>query len=86
MRVIGLDLGSKRIGVAVSDTSATIATPLTVIQRSKKHSIDHQAIASLVREEEAEAVVVGLPHVLPSPRARCWLPWSVCQYICMMSD
>ncbi|MCE2855841.1 MAG: Holliday junction resolvase RuvX [Ilumatobacteraceae bacterium] len=61
MRVIGLDLGSKRIGVAVSDTSATIATPLTVIQRSKKHSIDHQAIASLVREEEAEAVVVGLP-------------------------
>ena len=61
MRVIGLDLGSKRIGVAVSDTSATIATPLTVIQRSKKQSIDHQAIAVLVREEEAEAVVVGLP-------------------------
>ena len=34
MRVIGLDLGSKRVGVAVSDSSGTIAGPLTVLQRS----------------------------------------------------
>jgi len=61
MRVIGLDLGSKRIGVALSDSSATIATPFTVINRSKKQSEDHRAIAALVREEEAEAIVVGLP-------------------------
>lgn len=61
MRALGIDLGSKRIGVAVSDRSGTIATPLTVIQRSGSTKLDHQRIASLVAEEEAEVVVVGLP-------------------------
>jgi putative Holliday junction resolvase len=61
MRVLGVDLGSKRIGIAVSDRSGTIASPLTVIQRSGSLARDHQAIAKLVAEEEAEAVVVGLP-------------------------
>ena len=61
MRVLGVDLGSKRIGIAVSDRSGTIASPLTVIQRSGSVARDHQAIAKLVLEEEAEAVVVGLP-------------------------
>lgn len=61
MRALGVDLGSKRIGIAVSDRSGTIATPLTVIQRSGSTKIDHQRIADLVTEEEAELVVVGLP-------------------------
>lgn len=61
MRVVGLDLGSKRIGVAISDASATIATPFTVIHRAKRRADDHRAIAALVAEEEAEIVVVGLP-------------------------
>lgn len=61
MRVLGVDLGSKRIGIAVSDRSGTIASPLTVLQRSGSVARDHQQIAALVREEEAEAVVVGLP-------------------------
>ena len=61
MRVLGVDLGSKRIGIAVSDRSGTIASALTVIQRSGSVARDHQAIAKLVVEEEAEAVVVGLP-------------------------
>lgn len=61
MRVLGVDLGSKRIGIAVSDRSGTIASPLTVIQRSGSVARDHRAIADLVVEEEAEAVVVGLP-------------------------
>jgi len=61
VRALGIDLGSKRIGVAVSDRSGTIATPLTVIQRSGSTKLDHQRIASLVAEEEAEVVVVGLP-------------------------
>jgi putative Holliday junction resolvase len=61
MRVLGVDLGSKRIGIAVSDRSGTIASPLTVIQRSGSVARDHQVIATLVAEEEAEAVVVGLP-------------------------
>ncbi len=61
MRALGVDLGSKRIGIAVSDRSGTIASPLTVIQRSGSIARDHQAILRLVLEEEAEAVVVGLP-------------------------
>lgn len=62
MRALGVDLGSKRIGIAVSDRTGTIATPLTVLQRSGSVARDHQQIARLVLEEEAEVVVVGLPR------------------------
>ncbi|MFZ9627977.1 MAG: Holliday junction resolvase RuvX [Ilumatobacteraceae bacterium] len=61
MRALGIDFGSKRIGVAVSDRSGTIASPLTVLQRSGSVARDHAAIARLVVDEEAEVVVVGLP-------------------------
>jgi putative Holliday junction resolvase len=61
MRALGIDLGAKRIGVAVSDRGGIIASPLTVIQRSGSVARDHQVIAELVLEEEAEVVVVGLP-------------------------
>jgi putative Holliday junction resolvase len=60
-RALGLDLGSKRIGVAVGDRSGTIASPLLVLQRSGSTRRDHEAIAKLVIEEEADVVVVGLP-------------------------
>jgi putative Holliday junction resolvase len=62
--VLGLDLGSRRIGVAVSDRSGTIASPLCVLQRAGSKRADHLAIARLVTEEEAEAVVIGLPLTL----------------------
>lgn len=61
MRVLALDLGSKRIGVAVSDRSGTIASPRSVLQRSGSRARDHKVIAAMVAEEEAELVVVGLP-------------------------
>ena len=61
LRVIGIDLGSKRIGVAASDASGTLASPVTVIRRSGDERKDHQAIADIIKEYEAEAVVVGLP-------------------------
>jgi putative Holliday junction resolvase len=61
MRVLGIDLGTKRIGVAVSDRSGTIASPLTVVVRSGDVHRDHQRIRDLVVEEEAERVIVGLP-------------------------
>jgi putative holliday junction resolvase len=72
--VLGLDLGSKRIGVAVSDRSGTVASPLTVVQRSGDRRVDHRRIAGLVEDEEAERVVVGLPlsldgRVGPAARA-----------------
>ena len=61
IRALGVDLGSKRIGIAVSDLSGTIGTALTTVHRSKSRRHDHAAIAKLVRDEEAAIVVVGLP-------------------------
>ncbi|MDO8391960.1 MAG: Holliday junction resolvase RuvX [Actinomycetota bacterium] len=61
MRALGIDLGSKRIGIAVSDRSGTIASPLTVLQRTGSPRRDHEAIRTLAEEEEAELLVVGLP-------------------------
>lgn len=61
MRCLGLDLGSKRIGVALCDPEERVATPLTVVHRGKSRLDDHAKIASLVTEYGAEAVVVGLP-------------------------
>jgi putative Holliday junction resolvase len=59
--VLGIDLGSKRIGIATSDRSGTIATPYTVLLRCGSMGGDHRNIAKMVIEEEAEAVIVGLP-------------------------
>jgi putative Holliday junction resolvase len=61
IRAIGIDLGSKRIGISVSDLSGSIATALTTVHRSSSRRHDHAAIAELVRDEEAVVVVVGLP-------------------------
>ena len=61
MRVLALDLGSKRVGVAISDRSGTIASPLTVLARSGRPALDHERIRDLVAEEEAVLVVVGMP-------------------------
>ena len=61
MRVLGIDLGSKRIGITTSDRSGTIATPYTVLLRCGSMGGDHRNIAKMVVEEEAEAVIVGLP-------------------------
>jgi putative pre-16S rRNA nuclease len=61
VRALGVDLGSKRIGIAVSDPTGTIASPLTVVQRSKSTRRDLDEIARIAREEEADVIVVGLP-------------------------
>ncbi len=60
MRVLGIDLGSKRIGIATSDRSGTIATPYTVLLRCGSMGGDHRNIAKMVIAEEPEAVIVGL--------------------------
>lgn len=61
MRVVGIDFGSRRIGVAVSDPSGTLASPHSVIQRGPRRAVDHAAIAAVVAETGAGRVVVGLP-------------------------
>lgn len=59
-RAIGLDVGSKRIGVAVSDELGLIATPRGAVRR-RSYNRDAAEILDLVRETEADRVVVGLP-------------------------
>lgn len=61
VRALGLDLGGRRIGVAVSDRSGTVASPLDVILRTGSRQRDHDRIARLVADEDAEVIVVGLP-------------------------
>lgn len=60
MVIVALDVGKARIGVAVSDDTGLIATPLSVIQR-RSNAQAIEAIARIVREEGAGLVVVGLP-------------------------
>jgi putative Holliday junction resolvase len=60
-RVLGVDLGSKRIGVAVTDSEQRVATPLTVLTRTGDRVADHQALADLVTSYQAVGLVVGLP-------------------------
>jgi putative Holliday junction resolvase len=62
-RILGLDVGERRIGIAISDASGMLATPLTTIQATPQA----QAIAQLVtltQEHAAVLVVVGLPLTL----------------------
>ncbi|HUQ62570.1 MAG TPA: Holliday junction resolvase RuvX [Acidimicrobiales bacterium] len=68
MRVVGIDLGTRRIGVAVSDSGRTVATPHTVIDRSGDDRADWAAIGAVVRNLGAELLVVGLPLSLDGSR------------------
>jgi putative holliday junction resolvase len=61
VRVVGFDLGARRIGVAVSDGTGTLASPRGTIERSGDAGADRGALASMVQEVGATRVVVGLP-------------------------
>lgn len=60
-RVLALDLGQRRIGVAVSDPDRRVATPLVVLERHRDRARPHREIAALVEEWEATLVLLGLP-------------------------
>ncbi|MBM46827.1 MAG: Holliday junction resolvase RuvX [Acidimicrobiaceae bacterium] len=61
MRAVGIDLGEKRIGVAISDSSGNLATPYDVVFRTGNRDQEHQQIRAIVEEVEAEILVIGLP-------------------------
>jgi putative Holliday junction resolvase len=63
-RVLGVDLGSRRVGVAVSDSDQRVATVLTTLTRGDDPGVHRRALARLVAEYEAAGVVVGLPRSL----------------------
>lgn len=61
MRVVALDLGKQRVGVAVSDSAGTMAVPSTTVARTGDAARDRARVVDEIRELEAERVVVGLP-------------------------
>jgi putative Holliday junction resolvase len=67
VKVLALDYGSARTGVAVSDPTGTLARPLGVVERAATES-GLAELARLVREEEVERVVVGLPLTMRGAR------------------
>jgi putative Holliday junction resolvase len=58
MRILAVDPGSKRIGIALSDPTGTIASPLKVVNHISR-PIDAATIASLAQEYDAEKIIVG---------------------------
>jgi putative Holliday junction resolvase len=63
MRSLGLDIGERRIGVALSDPDGILASPLTIINRTDE-SLDIEAIIDVVKSKDAGRVIVGLPYSL----------------------
>ncbi len=69
--LIGLDLGSKTIGVAFSDLSRSVATPIKTIRRSK-FGKDAQALLAVMSERNIGGIILGLPMNMDgSEGARC---------------
>lgn len=58
--LLGMDVGKKTIGLALSNPDQTLATPLTTIKR-QKFSIDMQELAKIVKEYEVAGFIIGLP-------------------------
>ena len=67
MRVLALDYGAARTGVAVSDATGTLARPVGIVERAAS-AAGLDRLAALVAEYEAEVVVVGLPLTLRGER------------------
>ena len=59
--MLGVDLGERRIGLALSDPSRTVASPHEVLIRRGSHADDHTAIAGVARGAGVTTIVVGLP-------------------------
>jgi putative Holliday junction resolvase len=69
VRYLGLDVGDVRIGVALSDETATLASGLSTLQRVGPRK-DLKAVAALVREHGVGEVVVGMPYRLDGSLGR----------------
>jgi len=67
VKVLALDYGAARTGVAVSDATGTIARPVGVVERAASDD-GLAALAALVAEHDAERVIVGLPLTLRGER------------------
>lgn len=64
-RVMGVDLGTSRVGIALSDVRAVLATPFTTIRRTSDTDVIAQLL-TLAHQEEVTSIVVGIPKSLSS--------------------
>ena len=60
---MGLDIGDKRIGVALSDPEGILASPFTIID-CKGDTADVKAITDIISQQQVKQVIVGLPHLM----------------------
>jgi putative Holliday junction resolvase len=67
MRSLGLDIGDKRIGIALSDPLGILATPLQVLER-KGNLQDIGAILQIVKQNQVEQIIVGMPQSMDGTR------------------
>ncbi|MGR3713928.1 MAG: Holliday junction resolvase RuvX [Shimia sp.] len=70
--LMGLDLGTKTIGVAVSDVMQTVATPIETVRR-KKFTLDAQRLVEIAKDRNIGGIVLGLPRNMDGsegPRAQ----------------
>ena len=63
MRILAIDPGSVRLGLALSDPSGTIAQPLSVLSR-RSEAEDLEALVDLVARHDVGAIVIGLPRMM----------------------
>ena len=78
MRILGIDMGSKRIGVAVSDELGITAQAVTTIKRKNKKE-DLAAVCALIEEYDVQEVVIGFPKHLdgrPSEEASSYVAFG----------
>jgi putative Holliday junction resolvase len=61
---VAVDVGTVRVGIAASDRTGTLASPVTVLRRDRRGLRDLDELVAVVREREAVEVVVGLPQTL----------------------
>jgi putative Holliday junction resolvase len=83
VRALGLDVGERRVGIAISDPTGTVVRPLQTLIRGSREE-DFAAIAALVAEHQVELVVVGQPLSLDGtegPQAR-----RIARYAQLLAD
>lgn len=79
MRLLGVDLGSKTIGLAVSDPSLKIASPITTLKRSKLSS-NAIEFSNIIKDYQIGGIIVGLPINMDGtegPRVQATRDWSL---------
>lgn len=82
----GLDLGDKTIGVAVSDTMRTVASPLETIRR-KKFTLDSQRLLQIVADRQIAGLVLGLPRNMDGTEGpRCQSTRAFARNLSKLSD